>query len=549
MNLLLAAILAAAPIRVDQVGYPADAPKIAIVTADLGDTFVVLRGDTTILEGKQSEPRIDEDSGDRVRHADFSSVTEPGRYELRAGDHRAAITIAEEPYRDILRLTMRAFYGQRCGTAVDLGGGYAHPACHLKSAYHPSSGRSGPRAAPGGWHDAGDYGRYVVSSAIAVGTLLWAWELFPGALRDLDLAIPESGDATPDVLDEVRWNLEWMLSMQDEDGGVWHKETSLEFPPFVEPHEDEAPLFVIGRSSCATADLAAVAAIAARAYRPFDETLAQRSVVAARRAWAWLDEHPNVTFRNPEGVLTGEYGDADCGDERLWAAAELSRTTGDREFQRYFLARAARAVDEVGEASPPSWNDVGPLAAWAYALSAPGDEADESIRRKSREAAARISARIRAHPYAVPHTGDDWVWGSNAVAANYALQLLVADALDPDARYRAAALEVLHYLLGRNPFGTSFVTGAGERPVRHPHHRPSGADDVDAPWPGLLVAGPNRDRQDTVLRALPRGTPMRTYADDQESYASNEVAINWNAPLVFVLAGLAPSSGTPRPKG
>ncbi|HVS30338.1 MAG TPA: glycoside hydrolase family 9 protein, partial [Thermoanaerobaculia bacterium] len=364
------------------------------------------------------------------------------------------------------------------------------------------------------WHDAGDYGRYVVNSGIATGTLLWAWELFPESFEDIDL------------LDEVRWNLEWMLSMQDEDGGVWHKQTSLDFPGFVMPHDDDTISYVIGKGSCATANLAAVSAMAARIY---DGAFAEENLKASRRAWRWLEQHPNVRFRNPSGVSTGEYGDKDCSDERLWAAAELWKSGGDRDAKVHLLANLHRA-----ETGPPSWKEVGALALWRAAL-----EGDGHSMRRTVAAADVVVARARAHRWRIPMRERDFVWGSNGVAANYAMQLLVANEIRPDARYVAAAHDILEYLLGRNPFGISYVTGHGTKPVRHPHHRPSGADGIDAPWPGLLAGGPNRNRQDPVLKKMPRGTPpIRMYADDQESYASNEIAINWNAPLVFLLAGL-----------
>jgi endoglucanase len=128
----------------------------------------------------------------------------------------------------------------------------------------------------GGWHDAGDYGRYVVNSGLSTGTLLWTYEMFADRVKGVSLHIPESGNGTPDILNEIRWNLDWMRSMQDEDGGVFHKQTSERFCDFVMPEKDTLASVVIGtgrtpfKSSCATADYAAVMAIAARVYRPFD---------------------------------------------------------------------------------------------------------------------------------------------------------------------------------------------------------------------------------------------------------------------------------------
>jgi endoglucanase len=120
------------------------------------------------------------------------------------------------------------------------------------------------------------------------------------------------------------------------------------------------------------------------------------------------------------------------------------------------------------------------------------------------------------------------------------VQLLAADAPTKDPRSVRAALDNLHYLFGRNPFSLSWVTRVGANPFKHPHHRPSGADGQPEPWPGLLSGGPNRSRQDPAMQKLPTLPPARMYLDDEASYASNENAINWNAPLVFLLAGTLP---------
>src|SRR5262249_9086484 len=139
---------------------------------------------------------------------------------------------------------------------------------------------------------------------------------------------------------------------------------------------------------------------------------------------------------------------------------------------------------------------VAPMAFWTYALAGTGDEIAAAVRQDSTRAADEIVKRSAGNAYRVSLVASDYVWGSNGVAANYALQLLVANALAPDPRYVEAALDDLHYLLGRNTFSLSWVTQVGENPLRHPHHRPSSADDRPEPWPGLLAGGPNRSRQD-----------------------------------------------------
>ena len=543
-------------IKLDQVGYLPTGTKLALVTAQ-ASTFEVKRtsDDTTVFKGELSRPNQDADTGDSVQIADFSQMKESGTYYLDVPSVGKSWTFSIRPdvFARTYYLAMRAFYGQRCGTAVDLGPefpGYSHPACHLKGEFHSSSGKQGERDNVGGWHDAGDYGRYVVNSGLSTGTVLWTWEVFGSKLKNISLNIPESGNGTPDILNEARWNLEWMLKMQDEDGGVWHKQASEHFPGFIMPEDDQLPSVIVGtgqapyKSTCATADLAAVAAIAARVYAPFDAKVAKHNLEAARKGWLWTEKYPNVTFRNPPGISTGEYGDDSCSDERLWAAAELWRTTGEKPYSDYVVKQYPDFRANLEKPAPEGWREVAAMALWTYALSS-GKAADtavvEDIRKRTSLAAHAIVESTRKNPYRVSLQTKDYIWGSNGVAANYGMELLVANVLTPDPAFVESALDNLHYLLGRNTFSLSWVTQVGDNPFRHPHHRPSGADKNAEPWPGLLSGGPNAGRQDDVLKKLPAGLPpAKVYADEQGSYASNEIAINWQAPLVFLLAATLP---------
>jgi endoglucanase len=542
-------------IKVDQVGYVTGSKKIAfVVTAESVDSFTVRRehDNSIVFEGRLSTEVEDADSGDRVRTADFSKLEVSGTYYIDVPGAGKSWTFAIGPnvFARAFYLSMRSYYGQRCGTDVNLGPefpDYKHKACHLAGAYHATSGKSGAHLSAKGWHDAGDYGRYIVNSGISTAELLWTWELFGERIRNIKLDIPESGDRTPDILDEIRWNLEWMSSMQDNDGGVWHKQTSENFAPFVMPENDALTSYVIGvgkspyKSSCATADFAAVMAIAGRVYQNFDPTFARSCLQRAENAWTWLLKYPDVTFRNSNNVLTGGYGDNDCKDEMLWAAAELSRTTREQTYEAYFLAYYRQHLATIRATGPPSWPRVAPLGLWTYVLgSGSNGAATAAIKQASFRAADEIVERTNRQSYRMSLTTQDYVWGSNGVAANYGVQLIVTNALKSDPRYLQTAADNLHYLLGRNTFSLSWVTQLGDNPFRHPHHRPSEADNNPEPWPGLLSGGPNRNRQDPAMKKLPSLPPAKMYLDEWESYASNEIAINWNAPLVFLLAGLLP---------
>ena len=537
----------------DQVGYLTGGPKIALVST-AAKNFEIRRSSDgrVVFRGAFGPSVFDPLTGDTVQAADFSGLRRAGSYyvEVPGLGRSWTFAVGRDIYERTYYLAMRGFYGQRCGTAVDLGPefpGYSHAACHMHGEFHPSSGASGPRDNVGGWHDAGDYGRYMVNSGITTGTLLWTWEIYGARLKPITLKIPETGNGTPDILNEARWNLEWMLKMQDSDGGAWHKQTSLHFPGFIAPDEDTQPSEVIGtgsapyKSTCATADLAAVAAIAARLYKPYDAKFAARALDAARRAWKWTEQYPNVTFKNPPGVATGVYGDANCKDERLWAAAELWRTTGEAAYHQFFQSNYAAYLPSLDSPPAENWNTMAPMALRSYALSRRKDadaKAQAAIRDRMLTAARAIVERTSANPYHMSMQAKDFVWGSNGIAAQYGMDLLIANAIAPNADFANAARDNLHYLLGRNTFSLSWVTQVGEHAVEHPHHRPSGDGKQPGPWPGLLAGGPNAARQDPVLAALPKNSPpAKDYADETASYASNEIAINWQATLVFLLAG------------
>jgi len=541
-------------VRVNQVGYQPGTGLALAVGEPSGETAVVRDVHTgrEIARVPIGASQHDPQSGDTVRAVPFPQLGQPGKYvvEVPGLGRSDPFAIARDVFRRPLYLATRSFYGLRCGTAVDLGPefpAYRHAACHLQDGtFHSSSGKTGRRPATKGWHDAGDYGKYIVNSGISTGQLLWAYEWYPELWKGIRLDIPESGNATPDLLDETRWNLDWMLAMQDEDGGVWHKLTSERFGSFTMPEDDDAGTrYVIGtgepsfKGTCATADFAAVMAIAARVYKPFDGSFADRALAAARQAYAWTRANADVPFRNPQGVSTGAYGDRDCRDERLWAAAELVRTTGESPFDA--AVRELAPAFEVSASAPQEWPNVANMGLWTYALSTHAG-ADARLRKKIVQgtvaAASTVAARTRAAAWRHALLDSNFIWGSNGVAANYGVLLLAADRLAPDPAFKAAAADHAHYLLGRNTFGLSFLTGVGSRPFRHPHHRPSGADANDLPWPGLLSGGPNARGGDPALDKVPAQPPARRYVDDQTSYASNENAINWNAALVLLLSGL-----------
>jgi endoglucanase len=551
---------------VDQAGYRTKDGKAGYLTA-ASDGFAVLNAMTrdTVFRGVPTLA-IDTDpsTGMRIWKADFSSFQLPGTYMLRtsAGDTSQLFMIADTVFDPVYRVSLRGFYYQRCGLllAPEFAGAWSRPACHTTTDayFHASAESTGFAAVAGGWHDAGDYGKYVVNAGISVGTLLAAYDWFPSKFSSDRLNIPESGNGVPDVLDEARYELAWLMTMQAVNGGLFFKVTKPQFEGFVMPDNDPGDRYIYQLSSTATGDFAAVMARAARSFREFDTSFAGLCMAAGLRAWQYLLNHPSIVppggFHNPTGTVTGEYGDGDDSDERLWAASEVYLATGDSAAHSYFLANYSQNGIVTGTMS---WGDVRSLAECTYlrgSRSGINAGVQTLVRQSLISYAGTLLSLHDASGFRDALRTSEYYWGSNSVVLNNAILLILAAEEGAGQKMRDAALDQLHYILGVNGHGMSFVTGIGGRHPLHPHHRPSASDGITEPVPGLLAGGPNHNiTNDPVLQAhfSSATPPALCYIDDQGSYASNEICINWNAPLVFVAGYFSGASGSTglRPQG
>lgn len=545
-------------VAVDQAGYVTGGRKVAVLTA-YADSFQVVNAETRAIVFRGPVGFIslgDPSTGLELYGADFSAVSAQGEYVLRTavGDSSVHFSIGDTVYQPVFRSTLKGFFYQRCGTQLPVlvAGPWWHAACHTTSdgMFHAVSESTGVAPVAGGWHDAGDFGKYIVNAGISAGTLLMAYEYFPSKFSADNLQIPESGNGVPDILDEVRYELNWFFTMQAAGGGVFFKVTKPQFEAFVMPNNDGGQRYIYQLSSTATGDFAAVMARAARVYKAFDPTFAAKCLSAATKAWAYLLAHPTIVpaggFKNPAGTATGEYGDGDDSDERLWAAAELYLAGGDTTAHAYFLANYASKGIITGAMS---WPNVRTLAECTYLRGLlPG--VNGTVRGNIRQSLLTYCQTVLTlrdnSGFRNALGAGGYYWGSNSQVLNQGVLLILGRSEGGPVEWEQAALEQLHYVLGVNVHGLSFVTGLGARSVLHPHHRPSGADGVAPPVPGLLAGGPNHNiSEDPVLAArfTTSTPPALCYVDDQGSYASNEICINWNAPLVFV-AGYFAQSGS-----
>jgi len=334
--------------------------------------------------------------------------------------------------------------------------------------------------------------------------------------------------------------------MQDkEDGGVYNKCTNAKFDAMVMPDAAIQKRYVVQKGTAATLDFAAVMAQASRICKKFPTQLpglADSCLSAAKLAWQWATKNPALIYDQDEmnkhflpQIITGGYGDKNFTDEFFWAAAELLASTNDTVY----IAPLKKI--QLSEIALPSWANVNTLG--CYTLLRVKKQLPVAA---STTIMAAISIKIisladgllanggnKAFATIFGQSENDFAWGSNSVAMNQSILLVNAYLITKNKKYLLPAVSNISYVLGQNATGYCFVTGFGSKPSMHPHHRPSVADGIIEPVPGLLVGGPNPGRQDKCFYAnLETET---SYTDDDCAYASNEIAINWNAPLVYVV--------------
>ncbi len=566
-------------LAINQIGYFVSGVKTGVLAKagaqELSWTLTDVTTKTKVASGKTSPGTVDAISGDTVHVADFSSFDREGSYVLEIDSVLSSpFTIGREVLASLAKDALHYFYLTRSGIELKpefAGTSWARPAGHLSDA--EITAYEGPDAQGrlwktydykinglGGWYDAGDYGKYVVNGGIAVWTLQNAYERNPAAFQDGAQAIPEAGNGIPDILDEARWETNFLLNMQIPsgkplEGMAFHKlhdrkwsGVPAELPTHFDNNNEHQGAdwgrFVFEPTTAATLNLAATAAQAARLWKKWDPAFADRCVKAAKTAWEAARAHPDLLAGNVPGAGGGNYDDLNVADEFYWAAAELYATTGEKLFldfvttSPYFHSFPGL---EAAASSSMSWADTAALGSITLAVVKTGLPQGEVNRLHAQIVATadRYLEILAGQGYRVPAEASAYVWGSTSLVLNNAVILALAYDFTNKAAYRDGVIHALDYLLGMNANLKCFVTGYGSNPVLHPHHRIWGNDPdagVPPPPPGLVAGGPNANIQDPEMEAaqLKVAPIAKRYLDTIGSYATNEVAINWNAPLVWV---------------
>ncbi len=542
-------------IRLNSLGYlPAAQKKATIISKCSNFTVKEASKGKTVYSGKVTGPFSQADVDQTAWIADFSKVNKPGKYYLEVPGVGRSIDfeIGDKVYDFAFYTSMRAFYLWRCGTEVNAifnGNRFYHAACHTDDAWQdyisdfnseylnslaPSSqdlstrdpnahGPNSHRDGTGGWHDAGDYNKYVVNAGVTMGAMFLAWEQFGDKLKNIKLDIPDTAPGYPDYLKELKWETDWLLKMQYPDGSgkVSHKVSTLRFGGFILPEEETEQRYFTGYSTAATADFVAMTAAAARCFKPYDEKYAQKCLDAAEKSFEFLRKTRENKMADLTGFRTGSYPTTDQ-DDRMWAAVELWETTGDPNYLAAFEWGTWGFEDKIDFYW--DWGGVKNLAMFTYLLSKREGKRDnlvEDIKRDLLRTADSIVATRKKDIYG-RCLGGAYKWGSNGTVAREVLTLQMANKISPNQEYIDTALDSINHLFGRNYYCRSYVTGLGYNPPMNPHDRRSGGDKIRDPWPGYVVGG---------------GHAATDWQDIEPDARTNEICINWQGALVYALAG------------
>ena len=556
---------ASSNIRLNQLGFSPMQEMTATIILDepVANTsthvFITNAHNDTVWTGVPAVSLCNPISGKPCQIVDFSALDTVGTYTMHVsdGEHQSlcSFIISEHPYRELTRAALRAYYHQRASMATEepYAEGYARPAGHPDDhvLVHASAATAErPEgtviSSPGGWYDAGDYNKYIVNSGFTMGVWLMAYEFNKAYFDTLRLNIPESqisNDKCPDMLSEAMYNLRWMLTMQDTDGGVYHKLTEPAFEGFIRPDQCKKPRYVVMKTTAATLDFAATMALATRVYAPYDPDFYEEAKEAAIRAYNWAVEHPEVYYDQPKmneefkpAITTGAYDDFDVTDEFYWAATELYLLTGEEEYKSQII----NYKSQIACFQPAVWGNVAELAYLDLLMHDPvtGNPLPLTAHLEPYLDEADTISVFRS-PYG--NRESDFFWGCNSEGCCWrGVECLYAYRLTGDEKYLINAERCLNYVLGQNATGFCYVTGFGTHPTKDPHHRLSYSHPKGT-LPGFLAGGPNPARQDAATDGVkyPKNVPAdESYLDYQPSYASNEVTINWNVTLFALSAGI-----------
>ena len=576
-------------IRINQVGfYPHQEKTLTLEEENRSERITILNADgVQVWEGEAVREAVSPWSGKKRRIFDFSQITAPGKYMVLAGKESHEFVISENAYDHLAAAALTAFYHQRSGMDLDTAiagkwarkGGHPDTLVYIHASAADSIRKEGSViSSPKGWYDAGDYNKYVVNSGYSMGLMAQAFLMFPeqydwSKKEDTDYwdYIRKTVSIYKPLYNELDYNAEWLYTMQDPaDGGVYHKLSTPSFEGFITPLECSKPRYVVQKSVTAALDFAGAMCSFAHIHglslsdNDINTRLYKIRYDKAEAAYAWAKANPDAFYfqhkineaYDPD-ITTGAYGDHDASDEFFWAASELYCATQNTEYLEDVKAFMPETFTLM------SWGNVAALGIFQWIqyekrLLAEkhlwGDlpfrfginEEEQKIIDRCKELLLEYcdksleEAEGSCYNSAYGNKPEDFRWGCASSFCDQAICFLYAYEITGDRKYADNAFRNVNYVLGQNATGYCYVTGFGTKSPMFPHSRLCHSDGIEEPIPGLLVGGPNPGQQDIAgVGRYHSDFPDESYEDVMPSYASNEIAINWNASLVAVTAWLA----------
>lgn len=527
-------------VKTNQVSYFTDAEKRCTFSYDAGDVFDVVNTETgaVVYSGAIVNKKKTDTTGETECYGDFTNVTEPGTYAVHSqiGTSSYTFSIGNQTYSLLNTSLLHMISLQRCGQDLDSSwaGNLAHAQCHTEQA--TIYGTDEKIDVSGGWHDAGDYGRYIKTGAKTVNDLLFAYMSNPNVYTD-DTSGPDSGNGIADILDEARYELEWMLKMQDSsDGGVYNKVLTTNLPGTILPNEDIQDLWVLEKETTATADFAGSMAIASLAWQDIDPDFANTCLKAAEQAYSYLKSNPDLhDAANPDGINGGSYIESSDADGRFTAAIALYVITDDSSYlddAKSYYASDSNAADGL------YWNTNGGYGRYLYLIKCSKDTDPDFYQQMMDSLTAEASEVLSiANGNSYNSSLTAYTWGSNGILCDNGILMSMYYDLTGDQTYLQSAYEQLNYILGRNSLNMSFVSGFGTYSPADVHSRIAVASNTTLL--GALVGGPDASRDDPVTQAMADTVPAaKMYSDSYDSYSTNEITVYWNSSLIHLISKL-----------
>ena len=527
-------------IKVNQLGYLNDEKKLAVFSVYDGDYFNVFNADSNqiVYTGSIVGEKTDIHSQEIIAYGDFSDIIEDGKYYIisQYGNSSYNFEINNKIYDHLLKDTLKMISSQRCGhdLPAEIYGDLAHEICH--SNYSQAFGYEHMVDTTGGWHDAGDYGKYTNTILKVISELMMSQLINPNVFSD-EMNILESNNGISDILDEIKSGMDYLLKIQTNDGGIYHKVSPKTFSDFVLPEDDLKMQYAMEVHSNTTAHFAAVAAMASKLFEGIDDEFAKQSLDASLKAYEYMENNGFVTSVEQEGFRSGVYVDNEDISERYYMNMALWYVTLDEMYldnamEYYYLnPEIALQVD---------YTNPGAYGTYLFVSSPNSDKYSEFKNELGNALIGRANyykemAKIDGYMTSID---GQYIWNSNSYAANKTMIMLLAYNINNDIELKNAAYDQLHYFLGRNALNQSFITNEGDNYPTNIHHRFTMTKNVEIP--GALVGGPNMYREDNIVTSEynEKTPPAKSYLDDENSYSTNEVTIYTNSTLVFIISCL-----------